>query len=144
MPILAPVARGIALEKTLTPLVQKEPGSWHPGDVIRIKITVKPQAETSWLVVDDPVPAGATVLAGVQRSLLAESEEQELWPSHTEQGFGYFRAYYQWAPQGEFSIEYTIRINQEGTFNLPATRAEAMYAPEIHGELPNPVFEVQP
>ena len=144
VPILAPVARGIALEKTLTPLVQKEPGSWHPGDVIRIKITVKPQAETSWLVVDDPVPAGATVLAGVQRSLLAESEEQELWPSHTEQGFGYFRAYYQWAPQGEFSIEYTIRINQEGTFNLPATRAEAMYAPEIHGELPNPVFEVQP
>ena len=144
VPILAPVTRGIALEKTLTPLVQKEPGSWHPGDVIRVKITVTAQADTSWLVVDDPVPAGATVLAGVQRSLLANSEEQERWPSHTEQGFGYFRAYYYWVPKGEFSLEYTIRINQEGVFNLPATRAEAMYAPEIHGELPNPVFEVQP
>ncbi|MCE9500415.1 MAG: hypothetical protein K8R21_07950, partial [Leptospira sp.] len=43
---------------------------------------------------------------------------------------------------GEWTTEYTIRLNQEGVFNLPPVRIEAMYSPEMFGELPNQVFEV--
>jgi uncharacterized protein YfaS (alpha-2-macroglobulin family) len=40
-------------------------------------------------------------------------------------------------PKGSFVVEYTVRLNNPGTFRLPPTRVEAMYAPEMFGESPN-------
>ena len=37
-----------------------------------------------------------------------------------------------------------MRLNQGGRFELPATRVEALYAPEMFGELPNAPLEVAP
>ena len=34
-------------------------------------------------------------------------------------------------------MEYTVRLNNVGTFSLPPSRVEAMYAPEMFGEVPN-------
>jgi len=42
------------------------------------------------------------------------------------------------------TVEYTLRLNQSGRFNLPPTRVEALYAPEMFGELPNDMIEVHP
>jgi len=39
-------------------------------------------------------------------------------------------------------VEYTIRLNQSGAFELPETRVEALYSPEMFGEIPNVRFEV--
>jgi hypothetical protein len=47
-------------------------------------------------------------------------------------------------PKGEFSIDYTIRLNNPGVFQLPPTRVDAMYAPEMFGELPNAAVTVAP
>ena len=44
--------------------------------------------------------------------------------------------------KGSLILEYTMRLNQSGRFNLPPTRVEALYAPEMFGELPNDVVEV--
>ncbi|MCH8857835.1 MAG: hypothetical protein IIA03_16765, partial [Proteobacteria bacterium] len=41
-------------------------------------------------------------------------------------------------------LEYTMRLNNVGEFALPPTRAEAMYAPEVYGETPNPRVRVVP
>ncbi|MGH8582404.1 MAG: hypothetical protein ACREWG_06355, partial [Gammaproteobacteria bacterium] len=38
--------------------------------------------------------------------------------------------------------EYTVRLNAAGEFKLPATRVEALYAPEMLGEVPNQVMLV--
>lgn len=40
------------------------------------------------------------------------------------------------------TAEYTLRLNSDRAFNLPPTRVEAMYAPEMVGEGPNGVFEI--
>jgi len=40
-------------------------------------------------------------------------------------------------------VEYTVRLNNEGTFLLPPTRVEALYAPEMFGEIPNAPVEVR-
>jgi uncharacterized protein YfaS (alpha-2-macroglobulin family) len=36
-----------------------------------------------------------------------------------------------------------VRLNNPGTFKLPATRVEALYAPEMFGERPNAAVEVR-
>jgi uncharacterized protein YfaS (alpha-2-macroglobulin family) len=47
-------------------------------------------------------------------------------------------------PKGRFKIEYTVRLNNPGRFDLPATRVEAMYSPEMFGEVPNDAVVVKP
>ena len=66
----------------------------------------------------------------------------ELWPAFTERAFEGYRSYYDFVPKGTFEVEYTIRLNQAGTFQLPATRVEALYEAEMFGESPNAPFEV--
>jgi len=46
-------------------------------------------------------------------------------------------------PKGSWSIEYTLRLNNAGVFQLPPTRVEAMYSPEMFGELPNAAVQVK-
>ena len=40
-------------------------------------------------------------------------------------------------PKGRYTIDYTVRLNNSGNFALPPTRVEAMYAPDVFGEVPN-------
>jgi uncharacterized protein YfaS (alpha-2-macroglobulin family) len=70
--------------------------------------------------------------------------DQDLWPSFVERSFEALRAYYEIVPKGDFAIEYTIRLNQAGRFELPPTRVEALYAPEMFGEIPNAPMDVLP
>ena len=65
------------------------------------------------------------------------------WPAFEERSFEAFRTYYEYLPKGKSKIEYTLRLNNVGDFALPPTRAEAMYAPEVYGELPNARLKVE-
>jgi uncharacterized protein YfaS (alpha-2-macroglobulin family) len=47
-------------------------------------------------------------------------------------------------PKGAWTVEYTLRLNQSGSFHLPPTRVEALYAPEMMGEIPNKKIDVFP
>ena len=40
-------------------------------------------------------------------------------------------------PRGKFTVTYVLRLNGSGHFNLPPTRVEAMYSPEINAMIPN-------
>ena len=57
-------------------------------------------------------------------------------PTFEERSLQSYRAYYEYLPKGTWMVEYTIRLNQEGRFNLPPSRVEAMYSPDIFGEIP--------
>ena len=122
---------------------------WSRGDVARVHLEVEAQADMTWVVVDDPIPAGSTVLGrglGGDSTLLAQGEKKQgtVWPAFEERTFEGFRAYYRYVPKGKFIVEYSVRLNNPGEFNLPATRVEAMYAPEMFGELPNADWTVLP
>lgn len=118
---------------------------------MRVHLKVEAQTDMTWVVVNDPIPAGASHLGtGLGRdSAIATSGEKIdtesfVWPIYSERAFDAFRAYYDYVPKGTFDIEYTIRLNQSGTFQLPATYVGALYEPEMVGELPNNPFEVAP
>src|SRR5205823_1965486 len=72
----------------------------------------------------------STIAAG------GESSQGWAWPAYQERAFDAFRAYYRFVPKGTLTVEYTVRLNQAGRFVLPPTRVEALYAPEMFGELP--------
>ncbi len=146
IPLKEPLSSGYRIKKTITPVEQKNSGKWSAGDVYRVRLEIEAQADQTWIVVNDPVPAGVTVLgSGLARDsqLLAAGEQSRGWiyPVFQERSFEAFRAYYEYVPKGKFTVEYSIRINQDGRFNLPATRVEALYSPEMFGELPNQAVE---
>ena len=74
--------------------------------------------------------------------LSAKAEGGNGWPDYVERGFDSWRGYFGWLPQGRTIVEYAVRVNGAGRFQLPPTRVIAMYSPEIHASLPNPVMAV--
>ncbi|MGE0029914.1 MAG: alpha-2-macroglobulin [Steroidobacteraceae bacterium] len=149
LPLAAPLSTGYTIRRTVTPVSQEVPERWRRGDVMRVRLEIDAQSDMTWVVVDDPIPAGATILGsglGGQSELQQRDERSEgwVWPAFFERRFEAFRAYYRFVPKGSFSVEYTVRLNNPGEFLLPATRVEAMYAPEMLGELPNAPVVVVP
>ncbi|MBS0445290.1 MAG: alpha-2-macroglobulin [Proteobacteria bacterium] len=154
VPLKEPVRAGYAITRSVSAVEQKDPqssttGIWSRGDVLKIHLEVEAQSDMTWVVVSDPVPAGATILgSGLGRdSAIATRTERSAgnaWPAFEERSFEAFRSYYGYLPRGKQVIEYSVRLNNPGRFNLPPTRVEAMYAPESFGALPNAALEVRP
>jgi uncharacterized protein YfaS (alpha-2-macroglobulin family) len=147
VPITAPVKRGYGVKREIIPIDQKTPGKWSRGDVLRVRLHIDARDDMGWVVVEDPVPAGASILAGGKQrgsALLTQDESSNAWPAWQERLFDTYRAYYEYVPRGRFSLEYSLRLNSDGAFQMPPTRVEAMYAPEMFGEAPNAVFDVAP
>ncbi len=149
VPLTAPISAGYRISKTVSAIERQRPDAWSRGDTVRVRIEVEAAADMSWVVIADPVPAGATLLgAGLGRdSAIAtrgEKREGRAWPAYEERAADAWRGYYDWMPRGKQVVEYTLRLNTSGRFGLPPTRVEAMYAPESFGERPNPAWEVLP
>ncbi|MCX5907940.1 MAG: hypothetical protein NTY64_12340, partial [Deltaproteobacteria bacterium] len=149
LPLKDPYASGYTVKKTIIPIQQKTPNQWNPGDILRIRLEMEAQTDQTWVVVNDPIPGGGTILGrglGRDSTLLTQGEERKgsAWPVFEERSFEAFRVYYEYVPKGNWTVEYTLRLNQSGLFHLPNTRVEALYFPEMLGEIPNPPIEVQP
>ena len=69
LPLKAPVARGYGISRELLPIDQKTPGKWSRGDVVRVRLSIDARDDMGWVVVEDPIPAGASILVGRERSL---------------------------------------------------------------------------
>ncbi|MDD0838457.1 MG2 domain-containing protein [Curvibacter sp. HBC61] len=148
VPLKQAVNAGYQVRKTVQPLEQAVKGRYSRGDVLRISVELQATADMAWVVLSDPVPAGASILgSGLGRdSALATQGEKRggaAWPAFEERSFEAFRSYYEFLPKGVTRLEYTVRLNNVGDFSLPPTRVEAMYAPEVFGEAPNARLQVQ-
>nr|WP_260602699.1 MG2 domain-containing protein [Variovorax sp. MHTC-1] len=144
----APFAAGYAIKKTITPVEQAVQGIYTRGDVLRVSLEVNASADMTWVAVTDPIPGGATILGGglgrdSQIATQGEKRSGSGWPAFEERSFEAFRSYYQHLPKGVVKMEYTVRLNNVGDFALPPSRVEALYAPEMFGELPNGRLKVE-
>ena len=149
IPLAAPLTAGYRITKRLTALEPREAGRWSRGDLVRVHIEIEAQTDMTWVVVHDPIPAGASHLGtglGRDSNLATQGERWRgrAWSAFEERGFEAFRAYFAFVPKGTFTVEYTVRLNQSGRFALPTTRVEALYSPDLFGELPNATIDVQP
>lgn len=147
IPLSAPLSSGYRIARTVTPVEQQTPGVWKRGDIYRVHLDLEAQSDMTWVVVNDPIPASASILgSGLARDaqIAVGGERQRGWvqPDFIERKADVYRAYYAFVPKGKWSVEYTVRLNNEGRFSLPPTRVEAMYSPEMFGELPNAAVTV--
>lgn len=151
VPLAQPLAAGYRIRRTVTPVEQAVSGKWTRGDIYRVRLEIDAQADMTWVVISDPVPAGATILgSGLGRdSQIATRGEARgsaragAWPAFTERTQEAYREYYEHLRKGSVSAEYTVRLNNTGEFALPPTRVEAMYAPDVFGALPNARLTVE-
>ena len=143
-----PFNAGYQIKKTITPVEQAVKGAYTRGDVLRISLEVNASADMTWVAITDPIPGGSTILgSGLGRdSEIATKGEKKSGsgdPAFEERSFEAFRSYYEYLPKGIIKMEYTVRLNNVGDFALPPSRVEAMYAPEMFGEMPNARVKVE-
>jgi uncharacterized protein YfaS (alpha-2-macroglobulin family) len=142
IPLKEAFSSGYRITRTVTPIEQQKKGEWNRGDVLRVRLDLEAQSDMTWVVVNDPIPAGSAILGtglGKDSKILTGGEKRKgwVWPAFEERTLDSFRAYYEFVPKGKWTVEYTLRLNNSGQFNMPETRVEAMYAPEMFGEIPN-------
>ncbi|MBL8289676.1 MAG: alpha-2-macroglobulin [Rubrivivax sp.] len=149
VPLKQPLFAGYRIARSVSAVQRKAPDVFSRGDVVRVRLEVEALADMAWVVVSDPLPAGASHLGtglGRDSAIATQGERREgaAWPAYEERAHDAWRAYYAWLPRGRHIVEYTIRLNNAGRFGLPPLRVEAMYAPETFGELPLAPVEVRP
>ena len=127
------------------------------GDVIQVKVSLVVPYSSYYVIVEDPLPAGAEALDTSLRttSQAVEGPQMEQEPSKGESGYGWW-----WTPThvelrdekavmfatslepGTYEFTYSIRASLPGTFlTLPVT-AYQMYFPETWGRGEGSTFEV--
>ncbi len=158
VPLRQPLSAGYRMTRAVSVTQRRFPGRLTRGDVVRVTLTVDATADRNWVVVSDPVPAGATILGdlGGQSQLLQQGQENGggrfgaldpdgkpvlieygAQPAYVERARDAYRGYFEWVPRGKFAVSYTMRLNGAGRFSLPPSRVEAMYSPEIRAQVPN-------
>jgi uncharacterized protein YfaS (alpha-2-macroglobulin family) len=123
-------------------------GTWHikSGATVRVKLTVVAPSRRYHVALVDPLPAGLEALnpaLAVTGTIPEEQKEQQ------PQGFGWWwrgtwfehqnlrddraEAFTSLMWEGVYNYSYTARATTPGTFVVPPTKAEEMYAPETFG-----------
>ena len=62
IPLKAPFASGYRLTKSLIPVDASAPGRFTRGDIVRVRLEIEADRDMTWVVVNDPIPAGASHL----------------------------------------------------------------------------------
>ena len=138
VPLTQPLFAGYKVTKKVEAVTQRVKGQWTRGDVIKVTITVEASAERNWVVINDPIPAGATIIGdAANQSTLLNADTTNGGTSYVERGRDAWKGYFAWMPAGSSTVSYTMRLNGYGSFSMPATRVEAMYSPSINAQLPN-------
>ena len=139
VPRTEPIRAGYRVERRVEPVLREHADAWQRGDVARVELTITADADMTWVVVEDPIPPGATILGsglGDDSYLLSQGGIGDRWPVFVERDFDSYRAYFRYVPKGTFTVGYSVRYNTSGDFNLPPARVEAMYMPEMFAEEP--------
>jgi hypothetical protein len=143
VPLRKPFSSGYRIKKTVTPVEKKVKNLLSRGDLLRVTLEVEAQSDMTWVVLSDPIPAGSTILTvGLEPG--SDKNAGRAQEAYTERAFEACRFYYSYVPKGTWKTGYTLRLNNEGSFQMPPTRAEALYAPEMFGEIPNQTIAVNP
>lgn len=140
-----PREEGITVVKTMAPMKEGPAVDdvYQAGDLVKVILHVALTKERNYVVLEDPIPAGleavntsfATTSAAVERAEEQAQDQQDWWYgfTHVERHDDRVLLFADWLPVGVHTYTYIARATTKGTFALPPTTAEEMYAPEVYG-----------
>ena len=140
VPLKEPLNAGYRIKRSVSIVKAASKDRLTRGDVIKVRIEIVAAAGRTWVVINDPIAPGATIvgnLGGQSEMLANQAGGSGAQPSYVERGKDSWRGYFGWMPAGTHAVEYVVRLNGSGRFSLPPTRVEAMYSPAIRGQWPN-------
>lgn len=129
------------------------------GEAVRVKLTIVAPNDLYYVVVEDPLPAGAEA---VDQTLLTSSSidaDQGWSPSNQEYRWGYWGWWWfnqtqmldekvvlfaDYLPEGTYEYTYTMRASLPGEFQVLPTTAREFYFPEVFGRSDGMLFTIQP
>lgn len=160
IPLKAPWDLGYTITRKVTKVSgdgkpQAGPVTWKSGDVASVELTITAKYDHPWVVIRDPIPAGASHLGtGLEgESMIMDRTPKTRptanqvipWPSEFEEKTqSHFIAYAAYIMKGTYKVGYRIRLNSDGTMKLPPSHVEAMYSPETFGETPIAPWTIAP
>jgi hypothetical protein len=127
-------------------------GRWSVGDRLRVRLEIDAAADLPWVVVDDSRAAGLLAPRARLRHRLADRPPVKLLrvpartpgpspPTSSARSRAIARTS-NGSPPGSWSSSTRSSSTWRGTFQMPPTHVEALYAPEVLGEVPNAAFEI--
>lgn len=161
------LSRGLTVGRTYTIVSKDCGGKEQPacppvtgaraGDDIRVKVTLVAPNDLYYVVLEDPIPAGAEP---VDTSLLTTSvvgQPPELdpadpfyygwgwwWFSKTEIRDHKIVLFANYLPRGTYEYTYTLHASRPGAYQVIPTSARENYFPEVFGRGDGMVFAINP
>jgi hypothetical protein len=131
------------------------------GDVVRVRLTIVAPHDLTYVVVEDPLPAGAEPIDPTLATTSLVEQQPALF---REAGSGYGREFYRWwwswysrsemrddkvvlfadyLPAGTYEYTYTFRATQPGEYHVIPTNAREFYFPEVFGRGAGRLFTIR-
>ena len=158
---LDPLDRGFVVTRTYeavddpADVTRDADGTWRirAGALVRVKLAMVARSQRTGVALVDPVPAGLEILnpdlettpadltgkadgaadGGASGDVQPRCCWWGTWYDHENLRDDRAEAYASYLPAGDYEYRYLARATTPGTFVVPPTRAEEMYAPETFG-----------
>lgn len=146
---------GFSVTKRIEPVESSlsEDGAFAAGSIARVTLTITTNQERNFVVVDDPVPAGFEIIntsfltAGRNLEERDPNEKDEWWwynPFRHRELYDDRALYFaDYLPANVYTLSYLVRATSYGTFNMPSTRIEGMYEPEVFGQTGSALVKIK-
>ena len=123
-----PLAKGISVKRTyrVSAASPLEAGEQITGDIVQVTLRLSADRNLRYALLEEPIPAGCEVVAGEDRPWESPWDRREVWDSRIVFFFDYL-------PRSGRTIEYVLRTEAPGQYNILPTVASLMYFPEVRG-----------
>lgn len=144
---VAALDRGFTVKRTYeavdhkTDVTRDKDGTWHiaPGAQVRVNLEMEAPSARYHVALNDPIPAGCEIsnpdLKGSKQSTQSQPWTWWFWNWYEHQNLKDDRAevFSSTLWGGTYKYSYIMRATTPGTYQVPPTKAEEMYAPETFG-----------
>lgn len=149
------VDRGFAVKKVYKTLkgAKIDADEFEPGEKYLVEVTVSTDQERSFVILDDPVPAGLKVLnprfQTVQQLDKEKASRDSSWSGYwgnfyrSEYYFDRVEVFADYLRRGKHTWTYLVIATNAGDYTVPNTVCMEMYNPEVFGRNDNRKIQIK-
>lgn len=142
---------GFSVVKVIETLDGSRTDIYTPGSILKVTLTISSNQYRHFVVVDDPVPAGFEVVNTSFETTATNLDEggprkrrrNDYTYNHVEKYDDRVLLFADSFSPGAHSYTYLVQALRSGSYQMPATRAEGMYEPEVFGQTASSGVEIK-